>query len=290
MHTRARPRVGAWVCAVQSVCRGDERVGIDRARRRRGLTPTRSVGHAGADRAYPIDRSVRARARPPDRHRPAAHGRRVGEPADAGDGDVPADRRPAVAGRPVPAHPRTRPGAERLRRLRRGHGGRAEARRRRGDHRVVRGSAARRPRAGAGAVAAHVLHHRRRAGAGRLRAPDARGDGDRAGPRTGDGAGRDRPARRDRRRGCLRDRRGRAAAAGGDRVHDPGAPRRRRRRLARERLPGRRRRHPELPVLVLVRRPRLVHPLRQARRDDHLPARRRHPLRPATSTSSSASR
>ena len=46
-------------------------------------------------------------------------------------------------------------------------------------------------------------------------------------------------------------------------------------------LPGRGRRHPEPPVLVLVRAAALVDPLRQARRGAHLPARRRRRPRPA---------
>ena len=45
--------------------------------------------------------------------------------------------------------------------------------------------------------------------------------------------------------------------------------------------PGRRRRHPQLPVLVLLLPARLVHPLRQARRGPGLPARLRRRPGPA---------
>ena len=51
--------------------------------------------------------------------------------------------------------------------------------------------------------------------------------------------------------------------------------------LAGERLPRRGRRHPEPPLLLLVRPAALVHPLRQARRGAHLPARRGRRPRPA---------
>ena len=145
----------------------------------------------------------------------------------------------------------------------------------RGGHRVVGGRTARSSGTGSGVVAAHALHRRRGGRAGRVRATHARGDGHRAGFRPGNRPGGRRPARRDHRGRGLRHRGRRAAAAGGGPVHDPRAPRRRRRRLAGQRLPGRGRRHPELPLLVLVRPARLVHPLRQARRDDRLPARRR---------------
>ena len=56
------------------------------------------------------------------------------------------------------------------------------------------------------------------------------------------------------------------AGGGGHRPRRAGEERRRRRHLAGERLSGRGRRHPEPPLLVLVRAAALVHPLRQARR------------------------
>ena len=83
------------------------------------------------------------------------------------------------------------------------------------------------------------------------------------------------------RRGRVGHARRDPAGRGGHRPRGAGEERRRRRHLAGERLPRRGRRHPEPPLLLLVRAAALVHPLRQARRGAHLPARRGRRPRPA---------
>ena len=83
------------------------------------------------------------------------------------------------------------------------------------------------------------------------------------------------------RRGRVGHARRDPAGRGGHRPRGAGEERRRRRHVAGERLPRRGRRHPEPPLLVLVRAAALVHPLRQARRGAHLPARRGRRPRPA---------
>ena len=108
------------------------------------------------------------------------------------------------------------------------------------------------------------------AGPGRVRADDRAGArARRAAARARAGAGR---VPRDRhRRGDLGPGHLDPARRGGHPARRPGAQRHRRRDLAREPLPGRRRGHAERAVLVLVRAAGLVAVLRAARRAARLP-------------------